>query len=196
MRKVAVLGVPRGGTSLAVGLIRILGYSLPEQSPLCLYGESEVLRWANSPLGGDLDRLVPLVEQVPDGVVWKDPSVGLYSDRVEWLEWKTVRVLRDPVEVVSCEIRRGNPQDPDYLFDRTREWSAALNEIPISVTLSMRQMMNNPLRSLDELSVALVGRHPTRLEQVVANRFVRPLGGYHCPFSGACDLPEGDPHRL
>lgn len=195
MNRVAVLGVPRGGTSLVVGLLRILGYQLPAQDPDCLFGESRTLRWADSPLGGDVRELVRLVGQVPGGVVWKDPAVGLYCHGIDWTQWRTVRVVRDLDAVVASEVAHGSTEDPGYLRERAEDWGAALDRVVVpDVLVSLEAIVFAPGPTFTALGMTLTGVAPSVNQQAMARSFVDPDGGYSCPLPWSCELHqrEGD----
>lgn len=191
MRRVAVLGVPRGGTSLVVGLLRILGYQLPPGNTSCLLGESRIIRWAGSPLQGDIDLLVPLIDALPDGVVWKDPAVALYADRIDWTGWDVIRVTRNPVDVAASEARwQDDPVDQQHLAERACDWAARLDAVPALETFEASWVRAAPQIALDGLSRELRGSAPTRTQQALTHAFVHRGGGYRCPLPETCPLPE------
>lgn len=184
--RVAVLGVPRGGTSMVVGLLRVLGYRLPDADPDCVLGESRLLRWVGSPMEGDPKALAVAVGALPDGVVWKDPAVALYADHINWSGWSVVRVRRDPHAVAESEQRWiGARVDP--MIDRAREWGTRLDRIPAVLELGFAAVRNRPLLALEALG-EVTGRAVTLGARTQALAFVRADPGYHCPTPGSCPL--------
>ena len=187
MSRVAVLGVPRGGTTLTVGLLRILGYRLPDVEPCCLHGESRRLRATDSPLASDLPRLAAEVDALPDGVVWKDPSVGRYAHLIDWSGWLTVRVRRPLDAVLASEERWIPGRDQEALAEQATAWDCALDLIPAQIHLSAEMIRAHPIQQLQRLAGV------TRLMTMQISRaedFIRPAGGYHCPLPVTCILPE------
>jgi hypothetical protein len=175
---------------MIVGLLRILGYQLPDLDPCCILGESRILRWAGSPLGGDLDQLTTLIGQVPDGVVWKDPAVAVYLDRLDLTSWDVVTVTRDPATVAASEARwLTEPVDTDDLQDRAADWAARVAAVPALVTLEADTVRATPLTALEALAHTLLGEDVSGGHRALAAAFVRGGGGYHCPFPRGCDLP-------
>lgn len=185
--RVAVLGVPRGGTSMAVGMLRILGFRLPDVDPDCVLGESRRLRWADSPLHDTPEVLAGEVDRLPDRVVWKDPAVAMYADLIDWSSWLVVRVVRDPHAVAASEDRWLGGVDRWAMIDRAREWTARLNHIPASAEVTFTALRARPLIALDHLADA-TGRRVTRSARDQVMAFVQDTSGYRCPVPGTCQL--------
>lgn len=191
MSRVAVLGVPRGGTTLAVGLLRILGYRLPDADPCCLLGESRRLRWADSPLHDNIPQLACEIDALPDGVVWKDPTVAMYAAQIDWSEWTVIRVIRDPHSVAASEQRwLPDAHTPVELIERARQWASVLDAVPAALRIGVSVMRARPVHALQMLAHATADTHPMEDALERATAFIRAEGGYHCPRPGACGLRE------
>lgn len=176
---------------MLVGLLRILGYQLPAEDPCCLLGESRVLRWADSPLTGDIPELVRRIEEIPDGVVWKDPAVAVYADEVDWSDWDVIRVTRNHRDVAASEVRwLTGPVDEQEMAERAAEWSARLDRIPAAETFEAGWVREAPLYALDTLTHELGLSTPTGGHRALAQAFIRHGGGYFCPLPGACGVDE------
>lgn len=193
MRRVAVLGVPRGGTSMTVGLLRILGYQMPESKwdPVCILGEATRLRYV---LNEDELRYEELAERVmalPDNTVWKDPVVGEYAHLIDWSTWDVVTIRRQTGKVEDSERRWMGQEESVGTRQRANKWYRnirnALVETPPAqrLHLPMSHVQSRPRQALLLLS-GLSGPMPTGQQVYQALDFVKP--GYRCPLPGACEL--------
>lgn len=186
--RVAVVGVPRGGTSTVVGLLRIAGFLLPADDPVCYVGESRVYR----PDGRrNLKQIAARVNTLPYRTVWKDPQVARYAELVDWSRWRIVRVTRDHAAVGESE-RRWSGQLVGPMTSRAREWNSRLNlHLPEPhITLAAEDVAADPARALAALTVALGLVYPTQRQLGQAVQFVQLDGGYRCPLPADCSLPH------
>lgn len=185
--RVAVLGVPRGGTSMVANLLRIAGFRLPADDPVCPLGESRAYR---PDAGRNLKQLAARVETLPLGTVWKDPQVARYVDQIDWRTWKTVRVVREPVAVGDSEMRWSG-QSASAMAKRAVEWNTKLGAaLPdVDLILYEHEVRNTPgSRTLAILNLFL-GLYDSTPEQIAqARAYVQPSSGYRCPLPGECDL--------
>lgn len=200
--RVAVLGVPRGGTSAVTGLLRILGFSLPPErfEPECILGESRRLRLIDPDYGQNAGAILGGLLALPDGTVWKDPAVGDYAHRVSWRGWRTVLVERDPFEVAASERRHGYllPTEVHVSAARHRyrmigRALAAQGVVPDLVVPFDSARLDAP-RTLVALTEALALPHPTAEQVRYATDFLRP-GGYRCPLPDVCGHRHPKPRR-
>lgn len=128
--RIAVVGVIRGGTSMTVGLLRILGWRLPpDHLPSCPPGEARALRIHNNGRTLTADQVADQVNQLGDGIVWKDPAVALYADRIDWTRWAIVRVRRGHRDVADSMGRwaEHDPEPRDVLARRAIDWNQRLD---------------------------------------------------------------------
>jgi hypothetical protein len=180
--KVAVLGLPRGGTSAVVGMLRILGLDLPPAQfyPDCRFGEARGLR-INS--GTTVEHTIYGLSHLPDNVVWKDPAVGAYAHRVPWGEFdEVVRVYRPLDDCISAERRWGHP---GVQPSRDREWLAAIETVPAQV-VDFDTLRRKPLLALSDLAADLGLPVPSLVQQDATEAFILSTSGYRCPLPSTC----------
>lgn len=200
--RLAVLGVPRGGTSMVTGLARILGLSLPpaEFEPVCEYGEARWLRYADPEHGGDTLRILGGLATLPGGTVWKDPAVSDYAEHVDWSSWYVVHVRRDARDVAASERRHGHlaplQEHRARAVRRYADIDVALwrQGVEPDLSVTFEEVAHDPLRVLGDLSRVLHLNPPTVSQDHAAVEFVRP-GGYRCPVPETCTLEHPQPPR-
>lgn len=181
--RVAVLGLPRGGTSAVVGLLRILGLELPpaEYRPVCMFGEAKGLR-INA--GTTVEKTIEGLSRLPDDVVWKDPAVGAYVHQVPWGVFdEIVRVHRPLDECLSAERRWGQR---GVTMSREREWSDAISTVPARTVVEFSDLRQHPQQTLFDLASDLALPSPSLIQQDMAEAFIRNESGYRCPFPNSC----------
>lgn len=191
-RRVAVLGVPRGGTSMTVGLLRILGYDMPGLGwdPVCILGEATRLRYVQNPDDLTYEELAERVMDLPDGTVWKDPVVGEYAHLIDWSTWDVVTVRRKASHVQDSE-QRWMGEGFEGTGHRASLWyqkiNTALEASPPArrLHLTMSQMQRSPRAALRDMA-HLYGREPTGQQIYQALEFVSP--GYRCPLPLGCPI--------
>lgn len=191
--RVAVMGVPRGGTSLTVGLLRILGYELPEgaTNETCPFGESPTHRLLENPGAPTVNRLVKHVSELPPGTVWKDPAVGEYAHLIDWSTWDVVSVYRPPALVMESEKRWGHTVL--RADQRAQRWYQAMGKARDvthprrSLNLDLRDIREDPVWALHKMALRL-GLETDPWLDLMAKMFVQPSGGYQCPVVGACSV--------
>jgi hypothetical protein len=202
MRRVAVLGVPRGGTSMTVGLLRILGYRLPsaEWEPQCLTGESKRLRAVENPDEPSYEALAQRVMALPDGIVWKDPCVGEYAHLMDWSSWDVVTVHRPVEEVRASEERWTNPEWAQSVPERVSVWETAYLGSLVATTaanwthVDTPWMRSNPMLAAAKLrqSLGLGGMEDGGARYALAADFIHDQeSGYWCPLPGSCEVCKG-----
>lgn len=186
--RVAVVGVPRGGTSVVVGLLRIAGFTLPGSvsEQICAQGESMSHRWEAT----SVHDLVRRVDNLSDGTVWKDPQVARYSHQVDWSTWRVVRVWRDSDEVGDAEFR-WTKQNMFEMMTRAFSWNRILDEnIPMRSLAALTHfstVISDVERTQTELHYALDIAPPTEMQRLAALDFT-VRSGYRCPLPESCEI--------
>lgn len=187
-----MLGVPRGGTSVTVGLLRILGYKMPgpEWDPVCILGEATRLRYVLNKDELTYEELAERVMALPDGTVWKDPVVGEYAHLIDWSTWDVVTVRRKTSAVEDSE-RRWMGEGYEGTGERAAKWYRAIQDALIETPpaehmhLPMNHIQRKPHSALVFFS-GLTGPLPTREQRDLTREFVQP--GYRCPMPGTCEI--------
>lgn len=186
--RVAVAGVPRGGTSAVVGLLRIAGFTLPGSvsEQICAQGESRSHRWEAT----SVYDLVRRVDRLPDGTVWKDPQVARYAHCIDWSTWRVVRVWRHPDEVGDAEYR-WTKQDTLEMRSRAARWNFTLDEeIPgasFAALTHFTAVISNVELVQTELHFVLGLDPPTDAQRLAALDFT-VRSGYRCPLPESCEI--------
>ena len=185
--RLAVWGVPKSGTSLTVGLARILGFRLPAVGlTRCHVGEVTAGRLD----GNDASALIPrTVHDIEPGAVWKDPCAGAYVDQLTLADdWIHVRVSRDPHDTWLSEHRHphGAHLSEATITDRNRRWLDAIDRrvTPVLV-LPFDLLRHDPVEAMRQLAAVTVGMdavNPIAIRKVEA--YV--ADGYGCPDVGDC----------
>lgn len=181
--RIAVVGLPRGGTSALVGMLRILGFGLPEGSE-CPSCEHEELRAPMSTK--EAKRIVKRLKGLPDGIVWKDPSAGSYADLIPWDMFTVVRIHRIESHTVEAERRRVPQGHPDAT-ERNRKWSASIGEhvVPdLDVSFELMKVAPLYVGNMITQELGLPDMDPGQREAI--SKFIRRAPGYRCPLPGTC----------
>lgn len=191
--KIAVVGVPRGGTSLVSGLVRILGFRLPgpEGFQVCDLGENKVLRRFDNPHKVNARDLSIRINAIPDdeGLVWKDPAVAMYAHYVRWSSWRVIRVDRDPDAVAASE-RRWRQNIPNARKRAEDMYRIIGDRIPYpTLRMQMEDVRSEPVEALHKIADMLDVSAPTAKQEGAA-KFFASQPGYRCPIPGACTLPH------
>lgn len=188
--KVAVVGLPRSGTSATVGLLRILGFDLPpaQYVPRCDAGEAQKLRAPDGPV----EPVVEALAQLPDNVVWKDPAVGRYADQVPWEVFDVVvRLERAGDDILDSERHWGISAPRGALAERNARWKKnLLANAPIDLTTSLEGIRQRPMLSMGALA-AVTGEKLDEVKRMQAREFVKRQGGYICPIPDRCEKHSG-----
>jgi hypothetical protein len=200
VRRVAVLGVPRSGTSMTVGLLRILGYRLPDAQwmPDCLLGESARLRLNANPDALTDTALAKRVMSLPDGVVWKDPCIGEYAHLMDWSSWDAVTVHRDVDEVQASEGQWVGPEWAQGVPQRVARWESTylgslIRTAPHRWTrIEMQDIRTEPVATLIGLAGSLRSHWDIHEDALVSvSTFIHQDSGYRCPLPGSCEVCGG-----
>lgn len=183
--RVAVVGLPRTGTSAIAGMLRILGFEIVEGSE-CPSCEHEDLRSPMSREGAV--QVIKKLHDLPDGFLWKDPSVGEYADMVPWNLFKVVRIHRLEQDTIDAEVRRV-PRGHPAPAERNRRWAASIGEHVIAdVNISFELMKISPDGVLDLITIGLGLPRATASQRLAVDRFIQREPGYRCPLPRSCTV--------
>lgn len=189
---VAVVGVPRSGTSWAAGLARILGHQIPgpTQYHECAKSETGWLRRLDpsQPWRNVLHYADHLNHLEPDRpVVWKDPTAAPAAHLINWDRWTVIEVRRGPEQVADSELRwlPEQPRTRTQIVTQHREWTAMLADTlpPDRLVLDFPILRRLPARRGLEAVAAHIGVTVTRQHRDMARRFVAAQS-YACPLGG------------
>lgn len=182
-KTIAVIGLPRGGTSVVAAVLDAIGIYMGERSELQAGGafETEVFMGKHRDLwGNEINRRNSLHKLWG----WKNPQgVAMLANIPKGMRnVHCVYVFRDPVAMAEGQINRGNPQPSVSTLDSAlREYSELYKAVLASsypgLLVSYERILSRPAVFIAALA-AFLNVSITSDQWVEATSRIRSNGGY------------------